>query len=1083
MKCFIFRNCSADEKSPPLFRAFSLTTRYMHESVAPKRCPQCGSIVPAGASVLLCPVCVLTSHETEELREENEGFQIGGYALLDEIARGGMGVVYRARQIGLNRIVAVKVLPGAAFSSTSFRARFQREAETAARLNHPGIVAVHEVGLALGQPFLSMDFIDGASLAARLADGRISPDFAARILRDVARAVEHAHRLGVAHRDLKPSNILLTHDNRPVLTDFGLACFLDLDSHEGITIDLMGSPPYLPPERVASGKSGNPVLEDVYGLGAVLYHCLAGRPPFVADSINALLSAVAGSEPISPRRLNPSVPQDLETICLKCLEKSPAARYAAASEVADEFDRFLRSEPIVARPISAAAHLVRQVRRKPFMATLVLALVVAIVAGSIASLLGWRSAASSAADFRAIAEERRVGLYSANLSATSAAMETGNRSQARELLGLCLPAGGESDLRGFEWFLLDKLLADREKFSLKAHEHILTALAWNPSGESLLSGGHDGSLRLWKFSDKTGLTADGEILPPGNPRIRQIRWLANGDAFLTAEGDFIRCRRTGIHEPLWEILGAGFSLTNDGRSLAVTTGAWFFYEPPGKISLWRLPPDIAAKPTILRELDFPARTVAISPDGRWLAAGLPKHGHHDEEKDLNLLDLSDPAKEPRHIETSGAVLSLVFSPDSTRLVASTQSAKPRVYGFDVTSGKETGFRVPHSARVWSAVFVEDSRALLTSSSDRSLGVSSMDDRSSRTLPLAHDNEIWAADVHPSGTHIASGDKDGKLKIHSLPLPPTPAEDFPRHSHFRYARPIFSADSSLLYACTTTPAWKTVAWRPGETSGETMPFISYPECVDANGNVVWRDTEKRQMVHLDSNEQIGKFEVPPESWPVAPGMRSHGASSDARHVYQFSESGHAATVELSTGKVRSISNFCTEPPTASALSPGGRFLVAATWNELIIHDFESARTTRQSNDPHWAKSIIFSPDGSWMASGGTDSHILLRSAPDFNIVGKLSGHLSEVSGLAVSPDGRTLVSSEIGRGLRFWRLDTKIEVLRLSLPEVCESLVFSPDGQSLAVATCPPASPPEAGQVLVIQCPRHRAESENKPHHQ
>jgi serine/threonine protein kinase len=544
--------------------------------------------------------------------------------LLEEIARGGMGVVYRARQAGLNRIVALKVLPGAAFASASFRARFQHEAETAARLKHPGIVAVHEVGQALGQPFLSMDFIDGPSLATRLAQSRMTPEFAAQIMCEVARAVSHAHLQGVAHRDLKPSNILLTRDNHPILTDFGLACFLDLESLEGLTLDMMGSLPYLPPERLASGKSSDPVMEDVYGLGAVLYHCLKGRPPFVADSLNAVLAAVGESEPVPPRRLNHSVPADLETICLKCLEKSPAARYAGAAAVAEDLDRFLRGEPIVARPLSPANHLIKLVRRKPLTSSLIFALAATMLAGAVVSTLAWRSAASNAADYRAMAEKRRVDLYSANLSAASAARESGNRNQARELLFRCRPLAGETDLRGCEWSIMHQLLQSRELFSLKAHDHILTALTWHPEGHTLLSGGHDGSLKSWQRAEDHQLIEIQSILPPGNPRIQQIQYLPDGRSFLVAEGENIRCRKPGDDAPLWEIPGTRFSLTADGTTLAVTTAGMFFFEPTGKISLWRIPPEPTRKPTLQQTFPFSARAVAISPDGRWLATSLPK---------------------------------------------------------------------------------------------------------------------------------------------------------------------------------------------------------------------------------------------------------------------------------------------------------------------------------------------------------------------------------------------------------------------------------------------------------------------------
>lgn len=1046
----------------------------MDEAAPPKRCPLCGSLLVGGVSAVLCPVCVLNDDSVgavEEAAEEIGSLQVGNYLLQEEIARGGMGVVYRARQSGLNRIVALKVLPGAAFSSASFRARFQREAETAASLKHPGIVAVHEVGLALGQPFISMDFIDGPSLATRLAEGRMTPEFAAQILREVACAVSYAHRQGVAHRDLKPSNIVLNPDNHPVLTDFGLACFLDPEVLEGVTLDLMGSPAYLPPERVATGKSSSPVMEDVYGLGAVLYHCLAGRPPFVADSIAELLAAVSESDPVAPRRLNHSVPVDLDTICLKCLEKSPVARYGSASEVADELGRFLRGEPILARPLAPLHWLCRLIRKKPLTVSLIFALFAAILVGSTASLVAWRRAATSAADFRAVAENRRVDLYSANLSAASAAMESGNRNQARELLAWCRPAAGESDLRGYEWFLLERLLRSGERFSTKAHDHILTALAWHPSGDALLSGAHDGSLKSWKRAGEEGLGLDRELVAPGGASIRQLQWLGDGSAFLCAQGAVIRCHRAGETVPLWEIAGTGFSLTADGRTLAVTTGGWFFYEPAGSISLWQMNSNVSQKPEFVRDFGFPARAVAISPDGRWLAAGLPKHGHHDSESDIHWCDLMDSAAAPRHLETSGAILGMTFSPDSSRLVVTTQFAQPRIHAFDVASGTDIVLESPHTARIWVALFAGNSSSLLTASSDRQLCVSSIDGGPAQSLPLAHDNEIWAASIHPSGSKVATGDKDGTLKIHALPLPASPLAAFPRHPHFRYAQPVFSPDSSLVYTCVTSPAWKIVAWNPGETDPHPSPFVFHPTAIDAAGNAAWRDTKKREVIHLSSAQQLSKMDFPAETWPETSSMSNHGASADGRLIYQFSETGHAATADLTTQEIRRLSDFCTVPPIVSALSPGGRFLVAGTWRELIVHDFQTRKTTRLSNDPHWAKAIAFSPDGKLMASGGNDSHILLRRLPDLAIVGKLSGHLSEVSGLVFSPDGHTLVSSEIGSGLRFWRLDTRREVLRIPLPEVCESLVFSPDGHSLAVTTVAPAASPQDGQVLVMPCPR------------
>lgn len=1033
------------------------------------RCPDCGSLCPAG--VLLCPACILNEPNTAEPETYGEQTtRIAGYLLQGEIARGGMGVVYRARQIGLDRIVALKVLPGTAAASEDFRRRFQREARAVAKLNHPGIIVVHEVGQWLGQPFLSMDFIDGPSLTRVLADAPMVAADAARTLLEVARAIEHAHKHGVVHRDLKPSNILLTPDGRPVLTDFGLAWFPGLEPAEAGSSDGMGSPPYLPPERAVGTGSDDPMAEDVYGLGAVLYHCLTGRPPFVADSAAAVLEAVVRAEPIPPRMLNPSVPVDLETICLKCLEKAAASRYGSATLVAEELGRFLRGEPILARPLGAGSRLVRTMRRKPLTSFLIVALISAIVGGSLLSLIGWRRARVAAENHRSVAEERRVDLYSANLAAAASAMEAGNRPQALDLLARCAPGFGEPDLRGCEWSVLQNLLRRRECSSVKAHDHILTALAWHPDGALLLSGSHDGSIKSWRWDGRILVPEDPSVVSPGNGLVRQLKWLRDGKSFLSSESGVIRCRVRGQPDPLWEVPGCGFSLSSDESVLAVSTGGAFFFEPAGTISLFALFPEISRRPRMVRTLPGKARAVALSPDGRWLATGLPQHRHHDKERDLDLFDLAHPETSPTHIETSGSIFTMVFSPDSTSLVTATQSSNPRMHAFKIPSGEEIPLPMVEKSRRWSVNFFPDSQTFLTTSSGRALSMIPMDGSLPVFLPLAHDNEIWSGAVSPDCRWMASGDKDGYLRIHPLPLPQAPLEAFPRHSHFRYARPIFAHDSSLLYVSATTPSWNSVAWSFSVNQSLPAGFSYFPEAITPSGIGIWRDTGARQLVRFSAQENPFPIAgIPAESWPETPSMRNHGSSADGEYFYQFSESGKGIVLEVVSGNLHQLTGFCKGVPISSALSPDGRFLVAATWEDLFVYDVHTGTTLRQSNNPHWAKCLAFSPDGSMLASGGSDGHIILRRVPDFAPIWKLSGHLSEVSGIAFSPDGRTLVSSEIGQGLRFWRLDTRREVLRVPLVHVCENLTFSRDGRSLAVVTCPPSSPPESGQVIVIPC--------------
>jgi hypothetical protein len=304
----------------------------------------------------------------------------GDYELLEEVARGGMGIVYRARQVSLDRIVAVKMLLFGPLSSPEFVKRFRAEASTAASLQHPNIVAIHEVGVHQAQQYFAMDFVEGPSLAKLLAYGPLPAKRAASYLKTIAEAIHYAHERGVLHRDLKPSNVLIDANDQPHVTDFGLARRLEGDSELTMTGQVLGSPNYMPPEQAVGRRGKVSRRSDVYSLGAMLYHLLTGRPPFVGEALTDTLEQVLDAEPVSPRVLNPSVPRDLETICLKCLEKEPDKRYATAQALVDELSRFLERQPIQARPVTRPERIWRWCRRKPALATTLAATMLLLLA-------------------------------------------------------------------------------------------------------------------------------------------------------------------------------------------------------------------------------------------------------------------------------------------------------------------------------------------------------------------------------------------------------------------------------------------------------------------------------------------------------------------------------------------------------------------------------------------------------------------------------------------------------------------------------------------------------------------------------
>jgi tetratricopeptide (TPR) repeat protein/tRNA A-37 threonylcarbamoyl transferase component Bud32 len=422
------------------------------------RCPKCGATLLAETDTVFCPACAMRAAFEAEGHDPERGGpatepsgvvtgdqdleqpgkpeiaagaaarapktrRFGDYELLEEIARGGMGVVYRARQVSLNRIVAVKTILAGQLASAADMERFRAEARAAASLQHPNIVAIHEVGEQDGQQCFSMDYIKGRNLAEVVREGPLPARQAARYLQTIAEAIHFAHQRGILHRDLKPSNVLLDLFDQPRVTDFGLAKQMKADSDLTRSGQVLGSPNFMPPEQAASkhGQVGPP--SDVYSLGAILYYLLAGRPPFAAETLANTLQQVCQSEPAPLRLWNPSVQRDLETMCLKCLEKEPRRRYATAQELAEELGRFLSDEPILARPVSQPEKLWRWCRRKPALAALA-ASVVALLASIIVLSLVAAGRATAARDAekreRQIAERARTNEMQLRLAAETA---------------------------------------------------------------------------------------------------------------------------------------------------------------------------------------------------------------------------------------------------------------------------------------------------------------------------------------------------------------------------------------------------------------------------------------------------------------------------------------------------------------------------------------------------------------------------------------------------------------------------------------------------------------------------------------
>jgi serine/threonine-protein kinase len=393
---------------------------------------------------------------------------VPGYVIARELGRGGMGVVFLATQLRLQRPVALK-MPPADLGAEDWR-RFRTEAEAAARLHHPHVVQVYETGEHQGRPFMVMELLEGGSLAQKLAQAPLAPRPAAELLEVLARAVQHAHARGVIHRDLKPANVLLSEDGTPKVSDFGLARRLDLGSAQTQTGVVLGTPSYMAPEQAAGrGREAGPAA-DVYALGAILYECLTGRPPFRGATLCETTLQVLNQEPVPPRKLQPSVPRDLETICLKCLRKEPPRRYASALDLADDLRRQLEGRSVTARPAGRAERAWRWARRNPRDASLALVAVLVLLLAGGAWL--WRVRTQGAHDRQALeALSRAVSLHEQARTGDDPDKWAEARAEARHAEALLERGTGRPEMAEWARALLRQL--DEEEGDSRLEAHVL----------------------------------------------------------------------------------------------------------------------------------------------------------------------------------------------------------------------------------------------------------------------------------------------------------------------------------------------------------------------------------------------------------------------------------------------------------------------------------------------------------------------------------------------------------------------------------------------------------------------------------
>ncbi len=1035
-------------------------------------CEECGAELPANAPQELCPRCLagmalsLLPGDASDLSglertaspatsnppppPHSRLRYFGDYELLEEIARGGMGVVYRARQVSLNRIVALKMLLFGKFSSDEFVRRFQTEAQAVASLQHPNIVALHEVGAHDGQHYFSMDYVAGQNLAELVREHPLPARRAADYIETVAEAVHYAHQHGILHRDLKPSNVLLDEFDRPRLTDFGLAKQLTTDSELTPTGQVLGSPNYMPPEQAdpQRGPPGPP--SDVYSLGAILHHLLTGRPPFLAETLEGTLRQVLNNEPVAPRRLNPSVPPDLETICLKCLEKEPRRRYPSAPALADELARFSRGEPIAARPLNRVDRLWRWCRREPATASLLGGLLIAFGLGFGGVTFEWqraehfrRLADVKTEQVRADAEANRSLQYANEMNLASRAWDDGNWIRALSLIKQQRPKAGEKDLRGFEWRHLWWLGRGDYKFALPYHNQVVGSMTFSPDGNWLATFAWDDTVRVWNLAS------------PRKPILVITNAAALG-GFAAGGTDYIVGRRDGTITQYQLGSGAGEnSLTNAGELLAVASNGHTVvtFDENSQLLVQDLAPGQLRfqVPGILRRrLDYGWDSgIALAPEGNLLAVVEQRENPLRLDRGIQLWE-TQSGKPRGFLSMNRQIRSLQFSPDGQTLAVG--DGEGVVWLWRLATMSAVTFKL-HTQPVLSLAFSNDGQTLASGGADETIGLWDLVTHTQKLRTFrGQSGAVWSLAFSPDGSRLAAGSRNTTVKIWEVATARTPPTSTNLLSDL-WGNFAFSPDSKLMAAgCKDrmVRVWEVAT----KEERAVLPGLSYVVAFSQDGKRLlvstqagipaWRDWATSATTPLptyrgDIEGQVACAVLSPDRQTVALGLNS----------------GDIQFWDLATGRFVTIANAHPGGVASLVFSPGGDKLVSGGRDKSVAVWDVPSRTKLDSSFEHRGSvcALAMSADGKLIASGCSANAIRFWNAAELaTAVATVPYHESVIRTLAFAPDGITLASGSEDNTVKLWSVLSHEEVASFKCDAHVRLVTFSPDGNHLAVVT-------------------------------
>jgi WD40 repeat protein len=915
---------------------------------------------------------------------------IAGYEILGELGRGGMGIVYHARQLGLDRPCALKMILAGAHADAVASLRFLGEAEAVAKLQHPNVVQIYHVGQADGLPFFELEYVDGGSLDRTLDGVPWPPRKAAALLEALARGVAEAHRLGVVHRDLKPSNILLAAGGTPKIADFGLAKRLNVESGLTATDTILGSPSYMAPEQAEGRSREVGPLADVYALGAILYELMTGRPPFLGATLLETLDQVKNAEPVPPSRLVPGTARDLETIALMCLRKEPARRYASAAALAEDLARYRSGEVILARRAGAIERAWRWSRRHRAVAGLLAALAAALAVGFAGMAILWARAEGQADLARtSAAKARNLATTAAQARDAAQVQEKVARDRAEDLawqdyinrvnrafreilddnieLAEGLLHGCPPERRGWEWHYV-KRLAHLDRLMLDGGSRSIEAIAYSPDG-------------AWVA------TAAGRPVYGGIEFAPCIRvW----DVTSGALRHTLRGMKGGVF---------GLAVGPNGSRIAACGGARGSFEGGSEVAVW----DAATGERLWIQAESdggaskPGLSVAFTPDGRWLVVGC---GTWVNEKDGYVLvrDAATGRELFRLPGPGGGVAKVAVHPDGKRLAVAGSEV---IELWDLGSRRKlSGFR-GHTRWVFAVAFSPDGKRMASAGWDHTVRIWDVETAAPERILFGHEGFIHGLAFSPDGALLASASEDGGTRLWQV-------------ATGRPATTLHGHEGNV----------HSVAFRP---DGREVATGS-----DDGTARLW-DLRTCRPIIFDRHR----------GWVVSLAVRR-----DGRRV--FSEAGPSRTQD-DTSRVWDPSTGEEDPKRAgvplaalgpdftpgvgwgtfSATSPDGRLVALVTGPKrheetrfggsmVAVRERASGRL-RFTLAGHTSNifCLMFSPDGRRVATSSDDRTIKLWNTATGHEVFTLRGHGGGVPSLAFTPDGHRIVSGGEDGHVRVW----------------------------------------------------------------